>query len=435
MQVGQTQMSNVAESEVFDEDYEAHVAVENGSLADIRPIPRVTIQAFCETEIVAQTLEACARDRRTARAHFKVHMGGIPAAVEFYSSAPTPNLIAVESRLVGNELIAALSSLAEVCDGETRVVVIGHNNDISLYRELIASGVSEYLVSPISMADFLGAVSKIFVNPEGAPIGKVIAFIGAKGGSGSSTIAHNIAWSVSSRFSSDVLLADLDLAFGTANINLDQDPPQGVAEAVFSPERIDDILLDRLLAKCAEHLNLLAAPSTLERTYDFETKAFSHIVEVAQRSSPCVVIDVPHQWTGWTRDILTLADEIVITACPELANLRNTKNLLDTLSEMRPSDHKPRLVMNMVGVPKRPEISVADFIAPLDIEALAVIPFEPALFGNASNNGQMIAEADPKSPVAEIFQTMAQVLTGRGEIRTEKKRAFDFLSRIRRKRA
>ncbi len=409
--------------------------VEAGDISDIRSIPRVNIQAFCETEVVAQTLEMAARDRRMARAHVKVHMGGVAAAVDFYGSAPTPNLVIVESRRGSRELLADLASLAQVCDGETKVVVVGHHNDIALYRELIGNGVSDYLVAPLSMADFMRAVSDIFVNPENGPIGKVMAFIGAKGGVGSSTVSHNVAWSIASHFRNDVILADLDLAFGTANINLDQDPAQGIAEAVYSPERIDDILLDRLLAKCAEHLSLLAAPSTLERTYDFDRNAFVPVLEVAQRGVPIVIADIPHQWSGWTRQVLAAADEVVITAVPELANLRNTKNLLDTLRDLRPNDAPPRLVMNQVGVPKRPEIPVADFAGALNLQAAAVIPFDPALFGQASNNGQMIGEANAGNPIADSFSLLAQILTGKAELKAEKKRSFNLTSLLRRKKA
>ncbi|MCB1429852.1 MAG: CpaE family protein [Nitratireductor sp.] len=407
--------------------------VQTGDVNDIRPIPRVTIQAFCESEVIAQTLEMASRDRRMARAHVKVHMGGVPAAVDFYNTAPTPNLIVVESKLAGREMLVHLGKLAEVCDSETKVVVIGHYNDITMYRELISNGISEYLVAPISMADVMGAISEIFVNPENGPLGKIVAFIGAKGGVGSSTVCHNVAWAIASHFQNDVVLTDLDLAFGTANINLDQDPPQGIAEAVFSPDRMDDILLDRLLAKCAEHLSLLAAPSTLERTYDFEKNAFTQVLDVAQRGAPCVAVDLPHAWTGWTRQILASADEVVITASPELANLRNAKNLIDALKELRPNDGPPRLVMNQVGIPKRPEISVADFTGALGVDPAAVIGFEPALFGTASNNGQMIGEADPKSSVTESFDFLAQILTGKAELRTEKKGALNLLSMLKRK--
>lgn len=411
----------------------AEPLVDKGDMADIRPIPRVTIQAFCETDAVRQTLERSASDRRMVRAHLGVQMGGIPGAIEFYGSSPTPNLVIVESRLVGEELVGELGRLAEVCDNETKVVVIGHVNDVLLYRTLVGHGVSDYLISPVSMADIMSAISGIYAEPENGVLGRVIAFIGAKGGSGSSTICHNVAWAISSTFKNEVLLADLDLPFGTANINLDQDPAMGIADAVYSQDRIDDIMLDRLLAKCAEHLSLLAAPSTLERTYDFDLHAFSQIFEVAQRSVPCIVADVPHQWSGWTQQVLSAADEIVITAVPELANLRNAKNLIDKISSIRPNDSPPKLVLNQVGVPKRPEITVSDFSGALDLEPLVVIPFEPALFGSASNSGQMISESAPASPVAETFVKLAQVLTGRGELKIEKKSPLDFLNKFKRK--
>ncbi|MBZ9770533.1 MULTISPECIES: CpaE family protein [unclassified Mesorhizobium] len=387
----------------------------------LRPVPRISIQAFCETEGVANPVERAGEDRRMAKAHLKVHMGGIPTAIEFYQSAPTPNLILLESRSEPQQLLEQLGHLSEYCDPSSKVVVIGHYNDVGLYRELIRSGISEYVIAPVSMTDIVSVVSSIFVDPDSEPIGRSIAFIGAKGGVGSSTIAHNVAWAMSSLFKSEVVIADLDLAFGTANINFDQDPAQGIAEAVFSPERVDEVYLDRLLAQCAEHLSLLAAPSTLERVYDFESEAFAQIIETAQRSAPLLVLDVPHVWSGWTKSTLIKADEIVITATPELANLRNTKNMVDMLKRLRPNDPPPKLIINQAGVPKRPEIAASDFAEPLGITPMAVINFEPLLFGNAANNGRMLSEMDAKSPVVTTINEIAHVLTGRSEIKTRKK--------------
>jgi pilus assembly protein CpaE len=387
----------------------------------LQPVPRISIQAFCETEGVANPVERAGEDRRMAKAHVKVHMGGIPTAIEFYQSAPTPNLILLESRSEPKQLLDQLAQLSEHCDPSSKVVVIGHYNDVGLYRELIRSGISEYVIAPVSMTDIVSVVSSIFVDPEADPIGRSIAFIGAKGGVGSSTIAHNVAWAMSSLFKSEVVVADLDLAFGTANINFDQDPAQGIAEAVFSPERVDEVYLDRLLAQCAEHLSLLAAPSTLERVYDFDPDAFAQIIETAQRSAPLLVLDLPHVWSGWTKSTLIKADEIVITATPELANLRNTKNMVDMLKRLRPNDTPPKLIINQAGVPKRPEIAASDFSEPLGITPMAVINFEPLLFGNTANNGRMLGEMDAKNPVVGTINEIAHVLTGRSEIKAKKK--------------
>jgi pilus assembly protein CpaE len=412
-------MSNLA----YDTNQDGGALAQNDASAmhALRPVPRISIQAFCETVSVANPIERAGDDRRMAKAHLKVHMGGVATAIEFYQTAPTPNLIILESRREPRELLESLGQLAEYCDPSTKVVVIGHYNDVWLYRELTRSGISEYVVAPISMADIVGVISGIFVDPEAEPIGRAVAFIGAKGGVGSSTIAHNVAWAMSTLFKSEVIVADMDLAFGTANINFDQDPAQGIAEAVFAPERIDEVYLDRLLAQCAEHLSLLAAPSTLDRVYDFDPEAFRQVIDIAQRSAPMLVLDVPHVWNGWTKNTLMQADEVVITATPELANLRNTKNLVDMLKKLRPNDGPPRLIVNQAGIPKRPEISAADFAEPLGISPMSVIPFEPQLFGNASNNGRMLGEMDAQNAIVQTIGEIAHVLTGRSEIKPKKK--------------
>ena len=392
-----------------------------GDLSQVRPIPRISIQAFCETSAVASAIEHTAKDRRMSKAHIKVYMGGILAATDFYREAPTPNLVIVESSLKGSDLMADLDRLAEFCDPGSKVVVIGHQNDVQLYRHLISKGVSEYLIAPVSMADIMGFVSDLFVNPEAEPLGSTIAFIGAKGGVGSSTIAHNIGWAISSEYMTDTVIADLDLAFGTANINFDQDPAQGIAEAVFSADRVDDTYIDRLLSKCSDHLSLLAAPSMLDRAYDFDAMDFNPVLDVVQRNIPCAIIDLPHSWNGWTKEILSSVDHVVITTSPDLANLRNCKNMVDTLKELRPNDEPPLIILNMVNMPKRPEISVNDFMDPLNIDPIAVIPFDAAFFGTAANNGQMLVEADPKHDTALTMSNIAQVLTGRSEMKSKNK--------------
>ncbi|MEJ5901162.1 AAA family ATPase [Ochrobactrum teleogrylli] len=418
-------MTNIA----FEPDNGSEIAEQRAPimLENVRPIPRISIQAFCENESVAIPIERAGNDRRMAKTHLKVSGGGIEAAIEFYQTASTPNLIIVESSSEPSVLLDELQRLSEVCDPGSKVLVIGHSNEVWLYRELLRRGVSEYIVAPVSLADVLAIVSSIFLDPGAEPLGRSIAVIGAKGGVGASTIAHNVAWSISNLFRHDVVLADMDLPFGTANINFDQDPTLGIADAVFSPERVDEVYLDRLLVQYGEHLSILAAPSSLERTFDFQEDAFSEIIDVAQRTSPLVVLDLAHGWNGWTRTTLMRADEVVIVAAPDLANLRNTKNLLDTLAQLRPNDLKPHLVLNQVGVPKRPEIALSDFSEPLGIDPIAAIEFEPQLFGNAANTGRMIAETSPDSPVSATITHLAHVLTGRADVQPRKKNGISGL--------
>ena len=314
----------------------------------IAPAPRVSVQAFCETVETAAAVQSAGEDRRLGKAHLKIQMGGMAAAIEAYRTAPTPNVIILETE-GRNDILAGLDQLATVCDAGTRVIVIGRINDVTLYRELVRRGVSDYVIAPVTAIDVVRSVCGLFSAPEAKAVGRIIAIVGAKGGVGASTIAHNVAWAIARDLALDSVVADLDLAFGTAGLDYNQDPPQGIADAVFSPDRVDTAFIDRLLSKCTDHLSLLAAPATLERVYDFGAEAFNSIFDTLRTSMPCIVLDIPHQWSGWTKRALVGADDILIVAAPDLANLRNTKNLFDLLKASRPNDRTPLYCLNQVG--------------------------------------------------------------------------------------
>jgi pilus assembly protein CpaE len=225
----------------------------------------------------------------------------------------------------------------------------------------------------------------------------------------------------------DTIIADLDLGFGTAGLDFNQDPPQGIAEAVFAPDRVDTTLVDRLLSKCGDNLHLLAAPAMLDKLYDFGETTFDSLMDAMRASTPWIVLDVPHSWSAWTRRMLVGADEVIIVAEPDLANLRNAKNIIDNIRSARPHDHPPRLVLNNVGLPKRPEIPVSDFAKSIETEPTAIIAHDAKLFGSASNNGQMIAEIESKGKVAEQLGALASLIAGRAEVKKPKRGLFEPL--------
>ncbi|WP_338607980.1 AAA family ATPase [Pelagibacterium nitratireducens] len=383
------------------------------TVSGARLIPRITIQAFCEHSQTAQIIEDTTHDRRMSKVALTTHNGGLEGAVETYRTNPTPNLIIVETTLPADQIESALGKLAEVCDASTRVIVIGHVNDVMLYRSLIRAGVSEYLVMPSSSATIINAITDLFASEGAAPIGRSMGFISAKGGAGASTIAHNVAWAIARSIRQDVLVVDLDLPFGTAGLDFNQDPPQGIADAIYASDKMDAVMLDRLMSKAANHISLLAAPATLDRAYDLTERSFEQVIELSQKTVPVVILDIPHLWTGWVRHTLAAVDEVVIVAEPDLANLRNAKAIADAVKAMRPSDSDPIIVVNKTGISKRPEIPAAEFASSIECRLAAQIGFEPALFGTAANNGQMIAEVSGTHKVNDIFRTLGLELTGR----------------------
>ena len=378
-----------------------------------RLIPRITIQAFCEHSQTAQLVESAVHDRRMSKVALTTHNGGLEAAIETYKANPTPNLILVETSLQPEDIPGALGRLAEVCDATTRLIVMGHVNDVVLYRELIRSGVSEYIVLPSSAQTIVTAITELFAAEGAAPIGRTIGFVAAKGGAGSSTVAHNVAWAVSQSLRQDVLVLDLDLAFGTAGLNFNQDPPHGIADALNANQKMDQTMLDRLMSKAANHVSLLTAPVMLDRTFDFAERDFEQIVELSQKTTPIVILDIPHIWTSWVRHTIATIDEVVIVAEPDLANLRNAKNLSDTIKALRPTESEPLLVLNRLGVPRRPEIPAEEFASSVECRLLGQIPFDAATFGTAANNGQMLAEVAANHRSNDIYRAIGMHVTGR----------------------
>jgi pilus assembly protein CpaE len=385
-----------------------------GGSAGEAGVPRITVHVFCALPQTAELIEQVTADRRMARASVVLRTGGLAAAVDHYQNQPTPSLIIVESLDPAPVLLELLDRLAEVCDPGTKVMVVGSANDIALYRELMRRGVSEYIAPPLhGPLQIINAVSGLYADPAAPFIGRQIAFVGAKGGVGSSTLAHNFAYSISEKIQAGTVIVDLDLAFGTAGLDFNQDPLQGVADALSQPDRLDPVLMDRMMARCTDRLSLFAAPANLDTDYDIGPEAYEEVAQKIRGAAPYVVLDLPHAWSGWKRRLLLSSDDVVVVATPDLASLRNAKNIVDLVRQARPNDQPPRLVINMAGVPQRPELPIKDFGEALGLTPSLVLPWDPKLFGQAANNGQMLAEVGPKSKASEGIDHLAQLVSRR----------------------
>ncbi|HPE47674.1 MAG TPA: AAA family ATPase [Hyphomonas sp.] len=383
-------------------------------------LPAISIQLFYEREETRLMLEVCARDRRMGRATIDMQPGGIPAAIEFMRTNPTPNLLLIESTARSAQVLNEIDMLAEHCDENVKVMVVGAINDITLYRQLVARGVSEYIVPPFQPVQVMRSISALFVDPDAPFVGKQISVVGAKGGVGASTIAHNLAWALAENVKVSTTLVDLDLSFGTTALDFNQEPSQTVADALLQPERADDAVIERLLAKATDRLSLFTAPATINQIMDIPDESYATVIEGVRRNVPYLVLDLPHTWSRWVQRTLVASDEVIIVCQPDLASLRNGKNFIDQLKSARPNDHPPRLIINMTGVPKRPEIPVKDFGAAIGLEPEVILPFEPELFGTAANNGQMISETDPAAKSSQAVDHLASLLTGRAVVAQQK---------------
>ena len=232
-------------------------------------------------------------DRRLEKAITDCQIGGIDAAISYFTENTTPNLIIFETGLSGDDLYEKVGGLADVCDEGTEVLILGTANDVDTYRTLVSEGVSEYLVGPFDAMKVFNAIEAVAIDPDSPPRGQMIAFIGAKGGVGSSTVAANVTWSLAKLYNDDAILLDLDMAFGTVGLAFNQEPQQGMLDALDAADRLDEMLLERFMAVPEDHVKLLCSPVTLENANDVSTQAMDALFELVRRTAPFIIIDIP----------------------------------------------------------------------------------------------------------------------------------------------
>lgn len=382
----------------------------------IAPLPPVQIGAYCDTETISDLLHQVAADPRMIRAQMRISTGGVSAALHDLADAPTPDLLMIESHAAGEELITKLDALAEVCDAGSKLIVIGGVNDIVLYRDLMARGVSEYIVHPFSATDLVRLIAGIYAHPSQRLVGRVIAVCGAKGGVGVSTLAHNLAALMARHLAAHVLLVDMDIPFGTAGLNLDHEPATTLVEAIEGAERVDVNFIEHLLVKCEDNLSLIAAPALVEATHDVDARIFDPALDAMRAIAPFIVLDLPHGWPDWKRHVLLLAEDVVLVAEPDLANLRNAKNIVDFLRHQRPNDLHPAIVLNRIGQPKRPEIPLDDFETALGKKPAAKLAYDARLFGKAANLGTLAIDQDGATRLTTGLRHLAFTLAGRPDV-------------------
>jgi pilus assembly protein CpaE len=375
-------------------------------------IHRLAIDCFFATPDVQAAFEGLRGDRGFAKSRVSLHPGGLAAAIAHYADNPTPQVVIVEETGDQRAMLDRLGHLAEVCVAGTRVVVVAGVNDVGTYRALLAQGVSEYLIAPVTTNELADAVAAIFADPTATPRGRLIAFFGARGGVGSSTLAHNTAWAIAEQTAEEVVLLDLDLPFGTVGLAFDADARQTVGELLGDAERIDTQLLDRLLVKRSARLQLLPSPGDLRDWPMIDIDVLDKLFDLVRQIAPFVVVDLPHLWSPWIAHALGAVDDLVVVAQPDLPNLRDVKALFDGVGARRGEKSPTRLVLNKVDAYRKTQLTAKDFEETLKVKPTVSVPFDP-IFGTASNNGQMIGEFAKTHRIVDIVTRLAVVVSGR----------------------
>ncbi len=391
-------------------------------------LPRIRIDAFVTSNELKSIVGRVAGDRRAARAEVVLHQGGFIQAIEHYREQPPAHLILIEDQGSVEELESNIEVLANYCPPSSRLVVIGARNDITLYRRLTRVGVSDYLVQPISPLDLLDCILSIFGDTDQNDLGVVLAFIGARGGSGASTVAHNVAASLSRTSEATTLLIDADI-FGTAALQFDFSTPQGFVDALKEGEALDCEMLDRLVHWRDKRLGVLSAPDRPNRGVEPDAGSLRHLIEQARRIAQFVVLDLPHGWSPWIAEALASSDRIGLVTTPDLPSLRNCRALLDMMQKLRTNDRPPNIILNRIPTRGKPSVSGADYTRILGRQMAATIPFDPTVL-SAEMSGRVLVEGTPGSPAAKAIVTLTSQMIGRDAPSGRKSGSTGLLGRL-----
>lgn len=347
----------------------------------------------------------------------KCHKGGLRNAVQSLSITASPNILMVDLSESGDPL-SDINALAEVCEPGTVVIAVGQVNDVRLYRDLIASGIHDYLLKPLSpgpLRDALINAQTIFSapkahDPQSAKRHVSTAVIGTRGGVGASTLATSLAWLFSADDKLPTAMLDLDVHFGTGALALDLEPGRGLTDAIENPGRIDGLFIERAMIRANDHLAILSAEAPMNTPLMTDGAAFVQLEEEFRQAFEMTVIDLPRNMLINFPHLLADVNVVLVVAEMTLASARDAIRILSWLKTNAPHV-QPIVVANKVQ-PGLAEIGKADFEASIERKIGFSIPYDIKAATNAAKLGQTFADANRSSKAGAVMREIARAVLG-----------------------
>ena len=350
----------------------------------------------------------------------KCNKGGLRNAVQSLSIAASPAILMVDLSESGDPL-NDINGLAEVCEPGTVVIAVGQVNDVRLYRDLLASGIHDYLLKPLSasqLRDSLTQAQAVFSSPrnadgEGEREHVATAVVGTRGGVGASTLATSLAWLFASEHQRSTALLDLDVHFGTGALALDLEPGRGLTDAIENPSRIDGLFIERAMIRANDNLAIMSAEAPINSPMMTDGTAFLQLEEEFRQAFDTTVIDLPRNMLINFPHLLQEVQVVTLVTELTLASARDTIRILSWLKSNAPAAH-PRVVCNKMQTGAA-EISKADFEASIERKINFQIPFDQKAAANAAKLGQTFIEANKSSKTVNPIREIANMSVGVGE--------------------
>jgi len=349
----------------------------------------------------------------------RIHKGGIANAVRSLSVMRSPEFLIVDLS-ESEEPRGDISALADVCEPGTVVLAVGNQNDVQLYRDLIASGIHDYLLKPVDAGELRDSVSLMLsamaapAEPEPEPQTseqRSIAVIGTRGGVGASMVATALGWILAEEMHTEVGLLDLDIHFGTMALAFDLEPSRGLSDALDNPSRVDSLFIDRATLKVSERLSVLGSELPLTETMAFDPTAVQHLQEELAKSFGMLIVDLPRAIAGANAPGLADFSDFVVVTDLTLAATRDTIRLLAFLKQHAPSA-AVHLVANKVPPAAQQEVGQKDFEASIERELDLLIPLDVKSAVAAAKQGKTMPQAAARSKSVNQIRMLARRFAG-----------------------
>jgi pilus assembly protein CpaE len=345
----------------------------------------------------------------------KVNKGGMRNAVQSLSITASPQILFVDMSESGDPL-NDINSLAEVCEPGTVVIAAGQVNDVRLYRDLVASGIQDYLLKPFGadqLRDALANAQAVFMAPRDAAPERphmTVAVIGTRGGVGASSLATSLAWMLSEKKKRPTALLDLDVHFGTNALAMDLEPGRGLTDAIENPSRIDGLFIERAMVRASDTLAILSAEAPISQPMLTDGGAFYQLLEEFRQVFECSVVDLPRNMLIQHPHLMTDAQVTLVVTELTLAAARDTIRILSWLKSNAPQS-RVLVVANRVH-PGSPEISRKDFETSIERKVDVIIPFDLRIGAQAAKLGKTLAETAKGSKVGAACTALLDQVLG-----------------------
>ncbi len=345
----------------------------------------------------------------------KINKGGLRNAVQSLSVSASPNILFVDLSESGDPL-SDINALAEVCEPGTVVIAAGQVNDVRLYRDLVASGIQDYLLKPFTadqLRDAFAHAQMIISGPRGNDPSierphVMTTVIGVRGGVGASTIASSLAWMMGEKAGRSTALLDLDIHFGTGALSLDLEPGRGLTDAIENPSRIDGLFIERAMVRANEKLSVLSAEAPINQPMLTDGAAFFQLQEEMRNAFEAVVLDLPRPMLVQYPHLVQDTHVAVVVVEFTLAATRDAIRILSWLKANAPQS-RVVVVANKVQGAGLQEVSRKDFEQSIERKIDIVIPYEPKSAAQAAKLGQPLAKTATGAKMAQPMSQLVQM--------------------------